>query len=90
MVASRSFINNGKTSEVVKPLYRGSLHTNVVNKQAAAQNAMFRSEGKMNVANKAYQDMLDLRPAVIGANFWTGISPTLKRVVFDGDISLRE
>lgn len=49
---------------------------------------MFRSEGKMNVADKAYQDMLDLRPAVIGANFWTGISPTLKRVVFDGDISL--
>lgn len=94
-LAPRSFVNNGRTSEVVKPLYRGSLHTNVVNKQAAeqaAQNAMFRSEGKMNVADKAYQDMLDLRPAVIGANFWTGISPTLKRVVFDGDgdISLRE
>ena len=31
-LASRSFVNNGRTSEVVKPLYRGSLHTNVVNK----------------------------------------------------------
>ena len=36
------------------------------------------------MADEAYQNLVDLKPASAGASFLTGIAPTLKRAVFDG------
>ena len=82
-----SFVSNNGQHQIVKPVYNGRLWDNVLKKKAteqAAHNQLMKSEAKRNMANEAYQNLVDLKPASAGASFLTGIAPTLKRAVFDG------
>ena len=82
-----SFVVNNGQHQIVKPVYNGRLWDNVLKKKAteqAAHNQLIKSEAKRNMANEAYQNLVDLKPASAGASFLTGIAPTLKRAVFDG------
>lgn len=81
-----SFVANNGQHQIVKPVYNGRLWNNVLKKKAAEQaayNSVIKSEAKRNMADKAYQNLMDLKPASAGASFLTGIAPTLKRAVFD-------
>ena len=82
-----SFVTNNGQHQIVKPVYNGRLLDNVLKKKAteqAAHNQLIKSEAKRNMANEAYQNLVDLKPASAGASFLTGIAPTLKRAIFDG------
>ena len=82
-----SFVVNNGQHQIVKPVYNGRLWYNVLKKKAteqAAHNQLIKSEAKRNMANEAYQNLVDLKPASAGASFLTGIAPTLKRAVFYG------
>lgn len=88
-----SFITNNGQHQIVKPVYNGRLWDNVLKKKAAEQaayNSMIKSEANRNMASEAYQDIVDLKPASAGASFLTGIAPTLKRAVFDGEGQFEE
>lgn len=88
-----SFVANNGQHQIVKPVYNGRLWDNVLKKKAteqAAHNQLVKSEAKRNMASEAYQNLVDLKPASAGVSFSTGISPTLKRAVFNGKGSFEE
>lgn len=88
-----SFITNNGQHQIVKPVYNGRLWDNVLKKKAAEQaahNQLIKSEANRNMASEAYQNLVDLKPALAGASFLTGIAPTLKRAVFDGEGQFEE